>query len=67
MDVTTDQAAQLLGVTRRTIQRYVSTGKLAFRRHGLRVVVINLDDLRQFSTENRLIFDESLAKQLAQN
>ena len=41
MDVTTQQAAELLGVTRQSVARYISGGKLKARRHGLRVFVIN--------------------------
>jgi len=66
MDVTTQQAAELLGVTDRSIQRYITNGKLAARRHGLKVFVINLDELRKFALENKMVFDESLAQQLGQ-
>lgn len=66
MDVTTAQAAQLLGVTRRAVQKYVSSGKLKFKRYGLRMVMINLDELRQFAQKNNMFFDENLAKQLEQ-
>lgn len=65
--MTTDQAAKLLGVTRRSVQMYVASGKLRYRRYGLRVVVIKLDDLRKFAIENNRVFDESLAEQLGQN
>ena len=64
MDLTAEQAAQLLKVTRRSIYRYVESGKLKARRHGFRAYVINLDDLREFATQNKLFFDDSLAQQL---
>jgi len=66
MDVTTQQAAELLKITSRTVVRYISGGKLKARRHGLKVFVINLDELREFATRNNLMFDESLAQQLGQ-
>lgn len=62
--MTTQQAAQMLGVTRQSVARYISGGKLKARRHGLKVFVINLDDLRNFAATNNLVFDESLAQQL---
>jgi len=66
MDVTTEQAAELLGVTRRSIARYISSGKLAARRHGLRMFSISLDDLREFAAKNNLLFNESVAQKLTQ-
>lgn len=66
MNVTTQQAAELLGVTRQSVARYISGGKLNARRHGLKVFVIKLDELRDFARRNNLVFNDSLAQQFEQ-
>ncbi len=66
MDVTTQQAAELLGLTSRSITRYITESRLKARCHGLKVFVINLDELRNFALANNLVFDENVAHQLAQ-
>lgn len=66
MNVTTQQAAELLGVTRQSIARYIAGGKLSARRHGLKMFVIKLDELRDFAERNNLMFNESLAQQFEQ-
>jgi excisionase family DNA binding protein len=65
MDVTAQEAARLLGVSDRTIQRYITSGKLKARRHGLKSFVIKLDELRDFTIANRSFFNESLAQQFS--
>ena len=62
IDVTTMQAAHMLGVTRRSIARYIESGKLPARKKNLRDLIINLDDLRRFATENSITLDESKMK-----
>ena len=66
MDVTAKQAALLLGVTSRSIARYITSGKLKARRFGLKAHLINLDVLRKFASENNAVFNEILAQQLEQ-
>lgn len=66
MDVSTAQAAQLLGVTSPTIHNYIKAGLISARKRGIRNLVINLDELRLFSERNNIIFDTELAEKLAQ-
>lgn len=66
MDVTTTQAAQILGVTNRTIQKYIKAGRITARKRGIRNFVINLEELRTFAETNGMVFDAELAQQLAQ-
>lgn len=62
INVTTLQAAQMIGVTRRSIARYIESGKLPARKKNLRDLIINLDDLRKFAAENSLTLDETKLK-----
>lgn len=65
MDVTTTQAAQILGVTNRTIQKYIKAGLITARKRGIRNLVIDLEELRTFAETNSMVFDAELAHQLA--
>lgn len=66
MEISTSQAAQLLGVTPVTIQKYVRQGRITARRHGVRNLLINFEELRQFAERYNMYFDVELAKELAQ-
>lgn len=43
--LTTTEAADYLGLTSKTIRRYIASGKLPARRIGVRVVRVRRDDL----------------------
>ena len=66
MDLTTSQAAEILGVTSRSIARYVAGGKLPARNRNLRDIVIRMDDLRKFAEDYNLMFNDQLAQELSQ-
>jgi len=66
MDLTTSHAAEILGVTQRTIARYVAGGKLPARNRNLRTLVIRMDDLRKFAEDYNLLFNDQLAQELSQ-
>lgn len=62
--VTAAQAAELIGVSRVTIWSYVTDGKLAAERIGIRRdISIRLSDLRAFAAKYNYPFDEELARQ----
>jgi excisionase family DNA binding protein len=67
MDVSVQQAAALLGVTDRTIRRYIASQRLKARKRNLKSFAINVEELRKFALANDLILSESAAQQLAQN
>jgi predicted transcriptional regulator len=62
VNMTTNQAAELLGVTPRSIINYINGGKLPAHNKNLRVKLINLDDLRKFASTHKLEIDEQLAQ-----
>lgn len=65
-DVTSTQAAEIIGVSHMTIHRRVDDGRLPGRRQGLdRQIRVDLDDLREFAQEYGYRFDENLARQYA--
>jgi len=65
-EISSEDAARLIGLTRQSIRAHVEHGRLAARRVGpRRVVKIELDDLRQFARQYQYTFNETLASQLA--
>lgn len=66
MDLSAEQAAQVIGVSRPTIHDYVKRGLLPARRQGLRQAIrIDLDDLRKLAEELGFNFNEEFVKQLS--
>lgn len=67
MEVTSQQAAEILSTSNPTIWRRVEEGLLPARRQGLRREIwIDVDDLRKFAKQQGYRFNETLAKQYAQ-
>ena len=63
-EVTSTQAAAIIGTSHMTIHRRVDDGLLPGRRQGLdRQIRVDLDDLRRFAKEYGYRFDEELARQ----
>ncbi len=62
VNVTTHQAAELLGVTPRSIINYINGGKLPAHQKNLKSKLINLDDLRKFASAHNLAINEQLAQ-----
>lgn len=59
MDLSSVEAAEVIGVAERTIRYYVERGILPARRVGLRRMIrINVSDLRRFADEYEFIIDE---------
>ena len=59
MELTTRQAAKVLGVADMTIRNWVTRGALSARRVGLRRYVrIRVDDLRAFAAQSGYEIDE---------
>ena len=68
MEVTTEVAAQLLGVSPRQLQRYGDEGVIQYRPHGLRGRRrYDLDYLRTVAPTLRLAFDEQLAVEVTKS
>lgn len=65
MELTATEAAEVLDVTDRTIRYYIEKGMLPARRRGLRNFAISLDALREFATEQNMVFREDVVKRLA--
>lgn len=66
-EVSSAEAAEIIGTTSQTIRRAVDRKLLMARRHGLRgLVKIDVDELRQFATQYQYRFDESLVKRYAE-
>lgn len=65
MELTATEAAEVLGVTDRTIRYYIEKGMLPARRRGLRNFAISLSDLRRFAEEQNMVFQEDVAQRLA--
>ena len=67
-DVTSTQAAEIIGTSHMTIHRRVDDGKLPGRRQGLdRQIRVDLDDLRRFAEQFGYRFDEELAQKYSSN
>ncbi|GAC1468041.1 MAG: hypothetical protein PVS3B3_30800 [Ktedonobacteraceae bacterium] len=49
--LTADEACSILGVTRRTLERYVSTGRIEKYRRGIRNVVFKRVDVENLKRE----------------
>lgn len=64
--MTTNQAAELLGVTRRSITNYINGGKLPAHQKDLKTKLIALDDLRKFAETHKLRLNEELIARLTQ-
>lgn len=63
-EVTSTQAAAIIGTSHMTIHRRVDDGLLPARRQGLdRQIRVDLDDLRRFAQAYGYRFDEKLALQ----
>lgn len=65
MELTATEAAEVLGVTDRTIRYYIEKGMLPAKRRGLRNFAISLSDLQKFANDQNMVFDERLAERLA--
>lgn len=64
--VTAPQAAEILSTTRVTVFRWVDEGLLTADRVTRRnIIMIDVDDLKQFAKHNGYSFNEELATQLA--
>jgi DNA-binding transcriptional MerR regulator len=65
MEVATDVAARLLGISEKQLQRYGDGGVIEYRPHGLRGRRrYDLNYLRTVAPTLNLRFDEKLAQQL---
>jgi hypothetical protein len=65
--VTAPQAADILSTTRVTVFRWVDEGLLEAERITRRnLIMIDVDDLREFARANGYKFNEKLAKQVAE-
>ena len=59
MELSTTQAAQMIGVSQRTIRNYVELGLLPGRKEGLkRRIRIQAEDLRKFAERYQFEFNE---------
>lgn len=66
-EVSGPTAAKIIGVDESTVRRYVYRGLLKARRAGLRKNIwVEIEDLREFATEQQFRFNEELAKQLTE-
>lgn len=64
-EVTTQQAAEILGTSQPTIWRRVRDGTLPARREGKRGMFrINLEQLRLFADKQGYLWDEKLAQRI---
>lgn len=67
-DVSSADAAQLIGVSSQTIRRLTEKNLIPARRVGIKGLVrIDVDDLRKFAKDYQYRFNEALAVQLADN
>jgi len=60
--MTPAQVAQVLGVSNRTVARYIAKEILPVKRRNLRKSFVMIDDLRQFASAHKLQIDEELAQ-----
>jgi predicted site-specific integrase-resolvase len=59
MELTSLEAAEIIGVSYVTVRRYMKRGLLKGRMMGIRQIArIKPDDLRDFAIQNGYIFDE---------
>lgn len=67
IELSTVQAAKLLGIAEQTVRDHIHAGRLPARRHGLRPrYKIQPDDLRRFAEQYSYLLDEArLARYLA--
>lgn len=62
-DVSSAEAAQIIGISSQTIRRLIDRELLPARKQGLRGLVrVELDDLRKFAEEYNYKFDDRLAE-----
>lgn len=65
-DVSSADAALLIGVSSQTIRRMIARDLIPARRVGIKgLVKIDLADLRKFAKDYQYRFNETLAKELA--
>lgn len=65
-EISSEDAARLIGMSRQSIRAHVVNGRLAARRVGPRhIVKIELSDLREFAEKYQYRFNEKLAAELA--
>lgn len=65
-EVSSTDAAQIVGIGEVTIRRHVYNGRLGARRVGVRKIMrIELEELRRLAQEYQYRFDEELAQELA--
>lgn len=65
MELSSTQAAKIIGVSEPTIRQYVERGLLLGRRMGIRRIVrIKPDDLRVFAMEYGYTFDDDLLRRI---
>lgn len=61
------QAAEVVGVDRTTLFRWVDDGLLPVERYGLRrIIMIDPDDLRRFAQAHNYPFNERILDQIQQ-
>lgn len=66
MELSSPEAAEILGVHELTIRNYVDRGLLKARRMGIRRIVrIEPDDLRSFAKKHDFVFDEEIFRRIA--
>lgn len=67
-EVSSVEAARIIGVSDDTIRRYVKMQLLPARQEGLRGrVKIELRELRKFAEKHQFRYDEALALEIASN
>jgi excisionase family DNA binding protein len=64
IEMTVSQVAEILGVHKMTVGRYLKKGILPYRAINLKSKVIPLDDLRQFAAAHKLQIDEDKVKEI---
>ena len=66
-EVSTIDAARILGTSDTTVRKHVDEGRLSARREGLRGRIrIDVELLREFAEQYQYRFDEGLAAEVAQ-
>ena len=66
-ELSSNDAAQVIGTTSETIRRYIDREILPARQFGLRGIIrIDVDDLKKFANEYGFRFDDQMAAQLAE-
>jgi len=65
-EVSTAQAAEIIGTSDETIRRYVDRSMLPARQQGIRGIIrIELSDLRSFAEQNGFRYDQQIANRHA--